>query len=91
MARAIGHRDGFMIRGMCRYLYALICSTALAAMPAYAQPYPSKPLRMIVGLPAGGSFPIQADYAEQVKIFSAYVQDDWKVSRKLTFSLGLQD
>ena len=45
---------------------------------------------LLYGLPTGGSFPINANYAEQVKILAAYVQDDWKVSRKLTVSLGFR-
>ena len=60
MACAIGPRDGFMMRGMRCDLYVLICSTALAAMPAHAQSYPSKPLRMIVGFAPGGGTDVTA-------------------------------
>ena len=45
---------------------------------------------LLYGLPTSGAFPINANYAEQVKIFAAYVQDDWKVNRKLTMSLGFR-
>jgi len=45
---------------------------------------------LLYGLPTGGSFPIAANYAEQVKIFASYFQDDWRVSRKLTLSIGLR-
>ena len=45
---------------------------------------------LLYGLPTGGSFPIAANYAEQVKIFASYFQDDWRVSRKLTLSWGLR-
>src|SRR5262249_54308008 len=45
---------------------------------------------LLYGLPTSGSFPIAANYAEQVKIFAGYVQDDWRISRKLTLSLGLR-
>ena len=45
---------------------------------------------LLYGLPTGGSFPINANYAEQVRIFAAYIQDDWKVSKKLTISLGFR-
>jgi hypothetical protein len=44
----------------------------------------------LYGLPTSGSFTIPASYAEQTKTASAYVQDDWKISTKLTVSLGLR-
>ena len=58
MARAIRPRDGFMMRGMFRAFHHLIAIgggiALLAAAPSQAQPYPSKPLRMIVGFAPGG-------------------------------------
>jgi hypothetical protein len=45
---------------------------------------------LLYGLPTSGSFPIAANYAEQVKVLATYIQDDWKISRKLTLSLGLR-
>jgi carboxypeptidase family protein len=45
---------------------------------------------LLYGLPTGGNFPIAANYAEQVSVFSSYFQDDWRVSRKLTLSWGLR-
>src|SRR5262249_33280121 len=45
---------------------------------------------LLYGLPTSGSLPIAANYAEQTKVFSTYLQDDWKISRTLTLSLGLR-
>jgi hypothetical protein len=44
----------------------------------------------LYGIPSSGSMPINADYAEQTKYWAFYSQDDWKVSTKLTLTLGLR-
>lgn len=44
----------------------------------------------LYGLPTGGFFPIQDSYAEQGKTWAFYLQDDWKLSKKLTLSIGLR-
>jgi hypothetical protein len=44
----------------------------------------------LYGLPASGSLPINNSFAEKQQYFALYAQDDWKVSRKLTLSLGLR-
>lgn len=44
----------------------------------------------LYGLPTSGSFTIPANYAEQSNTWAFYVQDDWKVSTKLTLSLGFR-
>ena len=44
----------------------------------------------LYGLPTSGSFTLPATYAEQSNTLSAYAQDDWKISTKLTVSLGLR-
>jgi Carboxypeptidase regulatory-like domain len=47
---------------------------------------------LLYGLPSPNSyFPYgNLNYAEESKIFATFLQDDWKVSRKLTLSLGLR-
>jgi hypothetical protein len=45
---------------------------------------------LLYGLPTSGSLPIAANYAEQVKIFSGFFQDDWKISQKLSLSWGMR-
>jgi hypothetical protein len=44
----------------------------------------------LYGLPGSGNFPISDSYAEQSVVPALYLQDDWKLSRKLTLSLGLR-
>jgi len=47
---------------------------------------------LLYGLPSGGALTIPAatDYAMESKVFAGYLQDDWKVTRKLTLTLGLR-
>jgi hypothetical protein len=44
----------------------------------------------LYGLPGSGNFPINDSYAEQSKVPALYFQDDWKVSQKLTLSIGFR-
>src|SRR5689334_6092143 len=47
---------------------------------------------LLFGLPSGGALTIPAatDYAMESKVFAGYFQNDWKVTRKLTLTLGLR-
>ena len=44
----------------------------------------------LLGLPTSGSVNRTADYAEQSNSWGIFVQDDWKVSNRLTVNLGLR-
>jgi len=44
---------------------------------------------MLLGIPAG-SMSITDSYAEQDKYTALYIQDDWKISKKLTMNFGVR-
>jgi carboxypeptidase family protein len=44
----------------------------------------------LLGYPAGGFVPINATFNYQHLYYSAFFQDDWRISRKLTLNLGLR-
>ncbi len=44
---------------------------------------------LLLGLPSG-SIPVNASYAEQTKGLVGFLQDDWKLTSKLTLNLGLR-
>src|SRR5215510_9875178 len=44
----------------------------------------------LLGYPAGGSVPINPSFPYQHLYYGAFLQDDWRVSRRLTLNLGLR-
>ena len=45
---------------------------------------------LLLGMPSGGSAPINAALAWGYHYYGTFVQDDWRVTNKLTLSLGLR-
>src|SRR5262249_53265001 len=45
---------------------------------------------LLLGMPSGGSAPINAAYAYGFHYYGAFVQDEWRLTNKLTLSLGLR-
>ena len=54
-----------------------------------APPVGAEIVALLAGIP-GGSMNRSGSYAEQDKYIGIHVQDDWKVTRKLTLNLGLR-
>lgn len=44
----------------------------------------------LLGIPTGGTMRLNASYAMQSKYTALFVQDDWKIARRLTLNIGLR-
>lgn len=44
----------------------------------------------LLGLPSGGGVDVNATSARQYLYYAAFVQDDWKIARRLALSIGLR-
>jgi len=55
-----------------------------------ASPFGQGLASFLYGLPTGGSISRNASSALMSKMFAWYVQDDWKVTRRLTVNLGIR-
>lgn len=45
---------------------------------------------LLLGVPSSGSVTKADSYAERSNLYALYLQDDWKVNRRLTLNLGLR-
>src|SRR6185436_4343268 len=45
---------------------------------------------LLLGLPDSGSITRQADYIEQSGVWGFFVQDDWKITPRLTMNVGMR-
>jgi hypothetical protein len=59
---------------------------ALTSNAAYGNSIAS----LLLGMPSGGSIPINPAYAYGNHYYGTFVQDDWRISGELTLSLGLR-
>ena len=70
--------------------YTFSSNWTTATDTAAAAPIGQGLASFVYGLPTSGSITRNDSYAAMSKMFAWYVQDDWKVTRKLTVNLGIR-
>lgn len=61
-----------------------------ANSPAAPSGFGQSVASLLLGLPTGGGIWRPASYSEQSTSWGTFIQDDWKISKKLTLNLGLR-
>jgi hypothetical protein len=70
--------------------YTFGANWTVATDTAAASPMGQQMAAFMYGLPTGGSVSRNDSFAAISKMFAWYVQDDWKITRKLTLNLGFR-
>ncbi len=83
--RSFGYSGGFDVAPQLTFLPTYTTASDTATAAPIGQEYAS----FLLGIP-GGQMTRSASYAGQNSYYAAYIQDDWKVSKRLTINLGLR-
>jgi hypothetical protein len=87
LRRQIESSNGF---GNSSGLYNFGTQWTQAASNAAAAPIGQDLAALVLGLPTGGNFQINATRTQQSYYYAFFVQDDWRARNNLSFNLGLR-